>query len=85
MGTVPVPEQVSKVELGPLSVAALFEFLTDRLGTAMPRPLLPAGRQVRIFGSTARASASTGARGPGDWTINSSLPLRTASVLAVAP
>ena len=37
---VPGPEPVSKVELGPLSVAALFELLRDRLGTAMPRPLL---------------------------------------------
>jgi DNA-binding CsgD family transcriptional regulator len=37
---VPSPERVTKVELGPLSVAALFELLRDRLGTVMPRPLL---------------------------------------------
>jgi DNA-binding CsgD family transcriptional regulator len=39
-GAVLGPERVSKVELGPLSLAALFELLRDRLGTAMPRPLL---------------------------------------------
>ena len=38
--TIPSPERVTMVELGPLSVAALFELLRDRLGTAMPRPLL---------------------------------------------
>jgi DNA-binding CsgD family transcriptional regulator len=39
-GAISGPERVTKVQLGPLSVAALFELLRDRLGTAMPRPLL---------------------------------------------
>ena len=40
LGAIPGPELVTTVELGPLSVAALFELLRDRLGTAVPRPLL---------------------------------------------
>jgi hypothetical protein len=39
-GAVLAPERVNKVDLGPLSLGALFELLRDRLGTAMPRPLL---------------------------------------------
>jgi DNA-binding CsgD family transcriptional regulator/tetratricopeptide (TPR) repeat protein len=39
-GAILAPERASKLELGPLSLAALFELIRDRLGTALPRPLL---------------------------------------------